>query len=231
VIYWELKTWALHEGGPTAGPLGQGELLVANSSPHSYRARRPADAAMMTLRQRGEATMKTTPTCRSSPPPRWQRRRSTTALATGLHRRRHTLPRLPPLDAVVVSITLGDLAFFVLRLACSALPLRCRLVPVENRLLRKRRLGQNKVGTLQLQRQEGIKVNRRRRPPRRSASQQKRTRCIEKITTHNFFVPAWGSIGSSRDGGHEYIDLPIACATRRWTSSGDGRDGAVTVPA
>jgi hypothetical protein len=106
-------------------------------------------------------------------------------------------PSPPPLDAVVISITLGDLAFFVLHLACSAPPLRCRLVPVENRLLRERRLGQNKVGALQLQRQEGIKVNRRRRPPRRSASQQKRTRCIEKIRTHNFFVPAWGASGAA----------------------------------
>jgi hypothetical protein len=36
---------------------------------------------------------------------------------------------------VVIPITLGDLAFFVLRLARSATPLRSRLVPVENCLL------------------------------------------------------------------------------------------------
>jgi hypothetical protein len=69
------------------------------------------------------------------------------------------LPRLLPLDAVVISIALGDLAFFVLRLARGAPPLRGRLVPVEDRLLRERRLGRNKVGTLQLQRQEGRKVS------------------------------------------------------------------------
>jgi hypothetical protein len=67
------------------------------------------------------------------------------------------LPRLLPLDVVVVSIALGDLAFFVLRLARGVLPLRHRVVPVEYRLLRERRLGRNEVGTLQLQRQEGRK--------------------------------------------------------------------------
>jgi hypothetical protein len=61
------------------------------------------------------------------------------------------LPRLPPLDAVIVPIVLGDLALFVLRLACSAPPLLGRLVPVEDRLLRERHVGRNEVGTLQLQ--------------------------------------------------------------------------------
>jgi hypothetical protein len=167
-------------------------MLVASSSPISCHAQPSAAAVMMTLQWRGEATTKTTPTCRSSPPPRWRRHRSTMAPAMGLHQRRRHATRLPPLDAVVISITLGDLAFFVLSLACSGLPLHCRLVPVENRLLRVRRLGRNKVGALQLQRQEGIKVSQRRRPPKRSTSQQKQTRCIKKITTHNFFCPRVG---------------------------------------
>jgi hypothetical protein len=57
---------------------------------------------------------------------------------------------LPPLDAVVVAIALGDLALLVLRFARSAPLLRCGLVLVENRLLRERRLGRYKVGALQL---------------------------------------------------------------------------------
>jgi hypothetical protein len=61
------------------------------------------------------------------------------------------LPHLPPLDAVVIPIALGDLALFVLRLTCSLLPLHCRLVLVEDRLLQERRHGRNEVDTLQLQ--------------------------------------------------------------------------------
>jgi hypothetical protein len=30
-----------------------------------------------------------------------------------------------------------------------------------------------------------------------------RTICIEKTVTHKFLSPSWGSIGSSRAGGHE----------------------------
>jgi hypothetical protein len=59
------------------------------------------------------------------------------------------LPRLSPLDAVVVTIALDDLSLFVLRLACSTPPLRGFFV-VEDRLLRERRLGWNKVRTPQL---------------------------------------------------------------------------------
>jgi hypothetical protein len=63
------------------------------------------------------------------------------------------LPRLPPLDAVVVPIALGDLSLLVLRLARSTPPLCGRLVPVEDRLLRERRLGRNKVRAPQLSKQ------------------------------------------------------------------------------
>jgi hypothetical protein len=108
-----------------------------------------------------------TPSCRSSQPPHWQCHHSTTAQAMVFIGGDTKLPCLPPLDVVVVLIALGDLAFFVLRLACGAPPLRRGFVPVENRLLRERRLGRNKVGTLQLQLQEGVKVSRGRRAPRR----------------------------------------------------------------
>jgi hypothetical protein len=61
------------------------------------------------------------------------------------------LPRLLPLDAVVVPIALGDLALLVLRLARRTPPLYGRFVLVEDRLLRERRLGWNEVRTPQLQ--------------------------------------------------------------------------------
>jgi hypothetical protein len=58
------------EGGPSAGPLGRGELLVASSSPHYCHARPSAASTMMTLPWRGETTTRTAPTCHSCPPPR-----------------------------------------------------------------------------------------------------------------------------------------------------------------
>jgi hypothetical protein len=70
---------------------------------------------------------------------------------------RHT--RLPPLGAVIVAITLGDLALLVLRLACSAPLLHRGLVLVEDRLLWEGRLGRNEVGAFQLQQQEHTKIN------------------------------------------------------------------------
>jgi hypothetical protein len=59
------------------------------------------------------------------------------------------LLHLLPLVAVVVTITLGDLALLVLCLACSAPLLHRGLLLVENCLLRDRRLGRDKVGALQ----------------------------------------------------------------------------------
>jgi hypothetical protein len=92
---WRCKScWAPCEDGSSADPLGQGELLDASSSPLSYHARSYAAVAMMTLLWRGEVTTRTTPTCRSSPPPCWVRRCSTTAPTTDLHWRRHHAP--PP---------------------------------------------------------------------------------------------------------------------------------------
>jgi hypothetical protein len=77
------------------------------------------------------------------------------------------IPRLPPLDAVIVAVALGDLALLVLRLARGAPFLRRGLVAVKNHLLRERCLGRNEVGALQLQWQEGVKVSRGRQAPRR----------------------------------------------------------------
>jgi hypothetical protein len=59
---------------------------------------------------------------------------------------------------VVVAIALGDLAFLMLHLTGSVPPLRRSLVLVEDRLLRERRLGWDKVGALQLPQQERTKV-------------------------------------------------------------------------
>jgi hypothetical protein len=50
---------------------------------------------------------------------------------------------LSSLDPIVIPIALGNLSLLVLRLACSPLPLRGRLVPVEDHLLRERRLGRH----------------------------------------------------------------------------------------
>jgi hypothetical protein len=100
---------------------------------------------------------------------------------------------------VVVAIALGDLAFLMLRLTRSV-PLLCRrLILVEDRLLRERRLGRNKVDAFQLQRQDHIEVKFEKIFPRQKAN---RTRREDKQLTY-FSVPALGSIGSICDGGHE----------------------------
>jgi hypothetical protein len=51
---------APHEGEPSTGPLRQGELLGAISSPQSCHARSPVAGTTMILRRRGEATTRTT---------------------------------------------------------------------------------------------------------------------------------------------------------------------------
>jgi hypothetical protein len=94
-----------------------------------------------------------------------------------------------PLVAAVVAIALGDQTFLMLRHTRNAPPLRRRLILVEDRLLRERRLGWNKVGTLQ---------------PEKIFPRQKANRtCREDGQLTNFSVPALGSIGSIRNGGHE----------------------------
>jgi hypothetical protein len=93
-LQWRSAHRAPRGDGPPAGPLRRGEPLIANSNPRSSRARLSAAAVTMSLLLRGEATTWTTPTCRSSPPPCWPHRRSTTAPAMDLRRRRHHAP--PP---------------------------------------------------------------------------------------------------------------------------------------
>jgi hypothetical protein len=83
---------APHEGRPSAGPLGRGEPPDASSIPRSCHAWSLAAIGTTTLLHCEEATMRTTLTCRSSQPPHWQHRHSTTARATGLHRRRCRAP-------------------------------------------------------------------------------------------------------------------------------------------
>jgi hypothetical protein len=86
--------WAPHEDGPSAGPLGRGEPHDASSSSRSCCAPSPATGTMTTLQRRKEATMRTTPTCCSSRPPRWRHLRTTTDQAMGLRWKRHQAP--PP---------------------------------------------------------------------------------------------------------------------------------------
>jgi hypothetical protein len=80
------------EDGPPADPLRPDEPPDASSSPRSSHAWQPPAVATMLLQSRGEATTWMTLTCRSSPPPRWPRRRSTTAPVMGLLWRRRRAP-------------------------------------------------------------------------------------------------------------------------------------------
>jgi hypothetical protein len=96
-------------------------------------------------------------------------------------------------------IALGDLAFLILRLTRSTPLLRRILVLVEDCLLRERRLGRDEVGAFQLPPQGCTKVK-----PEKIFSQQRLNKtCQEDGQLTNFSVPALGSIGSIRDGGHE----------------------------
>jgi hypothetical protein len=87
----------------------------------------------------------------------------------------------------------------MLRLTRSTPLLRRSLVLVEDRLLRERRLGRNEVGTFQLPQQERTKVKSEKIFPRQKANETGQ----EDGQLTNFSVPALGSIGSIRDGGHE----------------------------
>jgi hypothetical protein len=81
-------------GGPPAGLLGRGELLIASSSPHSSRVRLSVAVVMMILLWHGEATTWMTPTCHSNPLPCWPCHCSMTALAVDLRWRSRRAP--PP---------------------------------------------------------------------------------------------------------------------------------------
>jgi hypothetical protein len=108
-------------------------------------------------------------------------------------------PPLLPLVAVVVAIALGDLAFLMLRLTRSTALLYRGLVLVEDGLLRDRRLGRDEVGAFQLPQQGRTEVRPEKIFPRQRANET----CQEDGQLTNFSVPALGSIGSIRDGGHE----------------------------
>jgi hypothetical protein len=129
-----------------------------------------------------------------------------------------TLLRFPPLDAVVIPIALGDLALFVLCLARSTLALHGHFVLVEDRLLRERRLGRNEVRTPQLQQQEHRGVNRSRRSPRRSTSQQR----TKKTETYREDVDS--QISQSPCGGASRAAAPAT--TSRSTSQSPKTHGA-----
>jgi hypothetical protein len=89
-----LLHWAPHGSVPTAGPLKRGEPPGVSSSPLSCRTPSPVADTKTTLQCRGAVMTKTNPTRCSSRLPRWQHLHSTTARATGPHRRRHVAP--PP---------------------------------------------------------------------------------------------------------------------------------------
>jgi hypothetical protein len=103
-----LNRRALYWNGSPAGPLGQGELSTVRSSPHSSRARQDPAVATTSLQRHGEAMVWMTPTCRSSLPRHWARHCSTLAPTPDLRWKKHRAPRLPSLDAVVISIALGN---------------------------------------------------------------------------------------------------------------------------
>jgi hypothetical protein len=94
---------------------------------------------------------------------------------------------------------LGDLVFLMLRFTRSTPLLRRSLVLVEDRLLRERSLGWDKVGAFQLPQQERTKVKSEKIVPRQRKNETGR----EDKQLTNFSVPALGSIGSIRDDGHE----------------------------
>jgi hypothetical protein len=139
-----------------------------SSIPQSCRAPPPAVGTTTTLQRRGAVTTRTTPTYCSSRPPRWRHRRSTTARRWVLIGGDAQLPHLPPLVVVVVAITLGDLAFLMLRLTRGTPLLRHGLVLVEDRLLRERRLG---GGAFQLPQQGRTKVKPEKFFPRQRANE------------------------------------------------------------
>jgi hypothetical protein len=109
------------------------------------------------------------------------------------------LPRLPPLVAVVVAIALGDLVLLMLHLTCNVPLLRRGLVLVEDCFLWERCLGRNEVGAFQLPQQERTKVKSERIFPRQKENETGRGDKQRTI----FYIPALGSMGNIRDGGHE----------------------------
>jgi hypothetical protein len=183
----------------TCQSLPYSEPPDVSSSPQSCRAPLPAAGATTRLQRREAVMTRMTPTCCSCRPPRWRHRHSTMALATGPRRRRRPAP--PPSASWC-----GYCCDHPWRSGASCAP-PCvqrassppRPVSDEDRLLRERRLGRDEVDTLQLRRREHTKIN----PEKIILGQRANGTCREDGQLTNFSVPALGSIGSIRDGGHE----------------------------
>jgi hypothetical protein len=111
------------------------------------------------------------------------------------------------LDALVILIVLGDLLLLVRHLALRPLPIHGHLIVLKDHLLRERWIRRNKVGALQLK-IKGDEGNQRLlenpgniRTKRRPRTTQKAYWKMKLLTS--FSVPSLGSMGKSRDGGHE----------------------------
>jgi hypothetical protein len=128
-----------------------------------------------------------------SAPRRWQRR-----IFIG---RDITLPRLVALDTVVILIELGDLFLLVLLLAHGRPPFCGRLVALEDRLLRERRLRMHKVEALQLEKQgaEESMVVKYLREDQHSIQDTKLVGKFVGRRNHeqNFQSPHWGALEES----------------------------------
>jgi hypothetical protein len=99
---------------------------------------------------------------------------------------------------VVVPIALRDLFLLVLRLARGLLPLYVRLVVLEDRLLRERRLRRHNVGTLQLEKQ-GVKESVIIKDIREDQQSIQNTKLVGKIIGRRshlqvFQSPRWGAL-------------------------------------
>jgi hypothetical protein len=111
------------------------------------------------------------------------------------------LPRLPPLDAVVIPIALGNNSLLMLCLARSTPLLRGRLVTVEDRLLRERCLGWHEVHAPQLRKQragESANVE----GPREDQHHDKEAQINEKLVGRSSDLPIswsphWGASGEA----------------------------------
>jgi hypothetical protein len=135
---------------------------------------------------------RTTPTCLSSLPPCWQRRRSTTAPATDLHqRRRHA----PPAFHLLMRLSFRSRLAIWHSLCCALCAAHC----LSTVALFQLKIASSGRGALAGTRWVHFNCNDKnpkgqpeQKPPRRSTSQQKHVRSVEKITTHNFFCALIG---------------------------------------
>jgi hypothetical protein len=139
--------------------------------------------------------MRMTPTCRSSPPPRWLCRRSTTAPAMDLHcRRRHA----PPTFRLLMQSSFRS-CLAISRSLCYALRAARRLSTVALFWLK---IASSGRGALAETRWVHFNCNNKRaeesagaeglRKDRHHNKNAEQTRCIEEIVTHKFLFPLMG---------------------------------------